>query len=156
MLERLEIYKRIQNLDDASLRRVVFLEAEEYLPEALEFAREELSRRRIPTLTPEGYWEQYPEEWIDGRGFCYPCWMQTTDESPNHPVLQNFIGVRLRGKEDPCPWCGSVVQTWWFYVVFPIMPIDNNCKYRVVVGPSGTHIGRKLKEQDRVLEEDKK
>jgi hypothetical protein len=150
MSEQRKIHDRIRTLDDASLRRLVFLDATDYLPEAVEFARGELSRRRIPTLDPEEYWQQYPEEWIEGRGFCYPCWMQTTDESLGHPVTLYFVGVRLRGNEDPCPLCGSVVKTTWFYVVLPLVPID---RYRVVLGASGTYVGRKLKDQNRVREE---
>lgn len=136
--ERREIQERIQKLDDASLRYMVFMEASKYVPEAIEIACDELARRRIPRLTPE--------EWKEKMGFCHRCWTLTTDETPGHAVLLRYFGLRLRGSEDPCLMCGSVAQTMWLCVVIPLVPLD---RYRVIRGKKGTFIGRKLKDQDR-------
>ena len=142
MIDRLEIQKQMRDLEDSSLRRLVFLKQTDYLPEAVEIARDELARRGMSVLTPEEYWLQYQDEWLETVGFCYRCWAETTDESVGHTMTVNFIGQRLLGEENPCELCGSVVQTKWFCIVLPLVPIG---KYRVIRIKHGPYIGRKMK-----------
>ena len=150
MIDHREVQKRMEKLDDASLRRLVFLEQSDYLPGAVEIARGELVRRGIPVLTPEDYWHQFRDEWMESIGFCYRCWAETTDESAGQSMTLNFVGQRLIGSEDPCEVCGSVVQTKWFCVIAPLVRIG---RYRVIPGPRNEYIGRKLKNQAAVVDQ---
>ena len=70
---RWEVEKRMQELDDGTLRRLVTVELSQYEPEAVDVARDEL-RRWISILSPEEYWKQFRDEWLAGVGFCYRCW----------------------------------------------------------------------------------
>ena len=139
--ERREHEERMRAMDDAALRCLVVLQGSDYRPEVVSIARDELARRRIPVLSPEDYWKQYPQEWVAAVGFCYRCWTQTTDESPGHTATVNFIGTRLLGSDEQCPACGSVVQTKWFCVIVPIVPLG---RYRVIHAARGEYIGRRL------------
>jgi hypothetical protein len=139
--KRREHEERMQSMDDAALRCLVVLGESEYVPEVLAIARDELARRRIPVLSVEDYWKQYPDEWLAAVGFCYDCWTQTTDESPGHVVTLNLIGTRLVGNTEPCAKCGSAVEAKWFCVVLPVIPLG---RYRVIHGPRGEYIGRRL------------
>jgi len=143
---RREVEEHIHELDDGSLRRLVALELSQYQPGAAEIARDELSRRRLPVLSPEEYWTQFRDEWLAGVRFCFRCWAETTDESPGLTLTINFIGTRLLGSDDPCPECGSVVRKMWFCVVLPLIPLD---RYRMIRLRRGQYIGRRLKRADR-------
>ena len=123
---------------------MVFLESSNYLPEAVALASSELFRRGIPKLTPEEYWRQYPREWMESKGFCYPCWTQTTDDTPEPLFTIHFVGLGLRGSENPCPVCGSTVQTKWLVALVPLVPFD---RFRVVQREGGKFIARRLKDQ---------
>lgn len=96
-----KIEKYMQELDDGTLRRLVAVELSQFEPAAVEMARDELRRRRIPILSPEEYWQQFPDEWLAGVGFCYRCWTATTDDPPGDTLTVNFIGTRLLGSDDP-------------------------------------------------------
>lgn len=132
----------MRELDNSALRILVAVEQSQYQPEAVGIARDELARRRIPVLSPIEYWQQFPGEWLAGVGFCYRCWADTTDESPGDTLTVNLIGSRLVGRHDRCTVCDSVVQTMWFCIVVPIVPLD---RYRVIHLTSGKYIGRMLK-----------
>ena len=145
MINRLEIEKQMRALDDPSLRRLVFLQQTDYLPEAVKIARDELARRGMSVLTPETYWEKHKQEWLETIGFCYGCWSETVDESAGQTLTINLIGQRLVGKENPCDVCGSVVQEKYFCIIVPLVRIGS---YRVLQGDRGTYIGRRLKSDE--------
>jgi hypothetical protein len=138
--------ERMRALDDGALRCLVVLEETAYRPEVVGIARDELARRRIPVLSQEEYWKQYPEEWIAAVGFCYRCWAQTTDESSGLTVTVHFIGTRLLGNDERCAICSSVVQTKWFCVVVPIVRLG---RYRVIHAVRGQYLARRLAETRR-------
>jgi len=144
--QRREHEERMRTMEDASLRCLLVLQQSDYLPEVASIARDELARRRIPMLSREEYWQQYPEEWLAAVGFCYRCWAQTTDESPGLSFTVDLIGTRLLGSDEPCSTCGSVVQTKWFCVIVPITRLG---RYRVIRRRRGEHIGRRVEEPRR-------
>ena len=143
-LRRIE--ERMRSMDDHSLLRFVAFERSQYQPDAMEIAEDELRRRSLPVLTPEGYWHRYPVERIGPEGFCQECLAQTTDESPGFVFTINWLGIRLLGGGDPCPACGSIVQRKWICLVMPIVPLG---RYRVVYLGQGfmstRFVGRRLK-----------
>ena len=110
---------------------------------AVGIAREELRRRGIRLLTAEEYWRQFREEWLAAVFLCYQCWSDTTDEEPGNTLYP--IGNRLRGAEDECDVCGSVVQRLWFCFIIPIMPLD---RYRVIWTLPNQYVGRLLRKTD--------
>ena len=132
--------ERMRSLDDSDLRLLLVAKAQDYRPEALEIARAELARRRLPMLSPKEYWHQFPDEWLKGLGFCYRCWAETTDESPEGSFTVDLIGTRLIGADSECPTCHSAITTSWFCVVVPVRRLG---RYRVL--PGGPK-GRRLKE----------
>lgn len=140
--ERRRIEERFRSLDDGALRHLVALEQNEYRPEAFEIAAGELTRRHLPKLSPEEYWQQSPEEWLAHAGFCYSCWAATTAEGPGGTITVDFIGTRLLGSEDPCPTCKSAVATKWFCLIVPLIRLES---YRLLPDRSR---GRRLRSAD--------
>jgi hypothetical protein len=128
--EQEEIQRHMQSLDDRALLRLVSVEAGDYRPEALDIARSELRRRKLDTIGREEFWTQYPQDRIQGDGFCASCRSQTTDESPGNTQTVNFVfGTRLIGHDDVCPVCGSVEQMLWIMLIIPLVPCG---KFRVL------------------------
>src|SRR5437867_3750167 len=138
--ERRHLEEHFRSLDDADLRQLAALERSQYRPEALEIAMGELARRRLHALSPQEWWQQFPDEWIARLGFCYQCWATTMDESPGSILTVYLIGTRLLGKDDPCPTCKSFVRTKCFCIVLPLIALG---RYRVV---PGEFQGRRLKD----------
>jgi hypothetical protein len=142
-----EVESHLRSLDDAALRRLVYLEVSHYEREAVAIAFDEARRRGMQGLTIEQYAQQFPDEWLEHVGFCYRCWTETTEESPGLVFTVYLIGTRLLWGKEACPTCGSFVARKWFCVVVPILPrgwyrlCPRPKDYRY---PSG-HIGRRLK-----------
>ena len=145
--ERRGFEQQMRGLDDTALRRLVVLEESAYRPEVVDIARDELARRKLPLLSLEEYWRQFPEEWMTALGFCYPCWIHTIDEPPSAIAFRGLIGTLLLGRDNPCSTCGSVVSTKWFCVVVPIIRMSRYrviyAKRRLLTPPE--YIGRRLK-----------
>ncbi len=145
--ERQNIEEHLSELDNHALLHLVALERPNYTEEALELAAAELHRRHLDVLNAEQYWEQFPQERIGPDGFCVTCRAQTTDESPGGTFTFNYVGTRLIGFRDICPYCGSVVQRKWFCFVLPLVPL---AKYRVLYLEEGgsyrRYVGRKLRD----------
>lgn len=142
-----EIITRMRSLDNHALLRLVAIEHSDYLPEAIDFACDEIEIRGLKVLTAEQYLNLFPAERISSNGFCQKCCAQTTDESPGNTQTINLVfGNRLMGHLDRCNICGSVLQAIWFWFVIPIFPIG---KYRVIYLErgmfTGRYIGRKLR-----------
>lgn len=125
-----------------------------YTERAIEIAAAELKRRSVPVLSAEQYFQRFPGERITQTGFCATCVEQTTDESPGDTCLHvslGAFGTSLSGDDDPCPACGSVVQTKRLWV---IVPIAHRGRYRVIypghpwghLAGSGQFIGRRMKQ----------
>jgi hypothetical protein len=145
--ERRGFEQQMQTLDDAGLRRLLILEESQYRPDVVDVARDELVKRKLPVLSPAGYWKQFPVEWMAAVGFCYSCWVETTDESPGPTVTINLIGTRLLGRGNPCSTCGAIVQAKWLCVVVPVVRLG---RYKVIyakrhVLKAAGYIGRRLK-----------
>lgn len=144
-----EVEGHLRSLDDDALRRLVYLEASHYEPDALDIAYDEAHKRGMEALWLEEYAARFPAEWLEHVGFCHRCWTETTDESPGWLVRVLGIGPMLLVDRDPCPDCGSFVARKWFCVVLPIVPLG---WYRVRLQPR-THryalgpVGRRLKRQ---------
>jgi hypothetical protein len=128
---QLKLQAHFANLSDVDLQRTTCVERSQLRPEALQLALEELSRRRVPVLTPAEYWRQSPEEWLAYVGFCHPCWAATTDEMLG-PASSGWrlVGVGLTSFGDPCKVCGSVTATKAFFVVVPVAQLG---RYRVLL-----------------------
>ena len=76
-------------------------------------------------------------------GFCQSCEAATKPEGAGSTYTLNGIGTTLYGSKDPCPECGSKIQTKWFCVIFiPLIPIS---KYRTKWSTPSWYISRKLK-----------
>lgn len=70
--------------------------------------------------------------------FCNNCISTTSDVTPGDSLTVNTIGVRLFGREDPCPACMSVVQRLSFCVLF--LPLVRGPRFRVkYVAPNRFH-----------------
>ncbi len=140
--ERQEHEKRIREKDDADVLAIVVLQPEEYIPEVIQIAKDELSRRRLPILSTRDYWDRYPQEWIANVGFCLPCWQETTSESPGNVFTIHFIGTRFIGWSSACTTCGSAIKTKFFCVILPVIPLG---RYRVIQHLPGDYIGRRMR-----------
>ena len=143
-----DVQKRMQSLDDVSLIRLVHLSHDEYKPEALSIAQEELHIRSLDKVTPEQLAQRSPDKYYPYvPEFCPQCIAETTDESLKGYFTINGIGLRLLGSRSKCDICGSVIQRLWFCFVIPIFPIS---KYRVkYLGESSLHtenMSRRLRE----------
>jgi hypothetical protein len=114
----------------------------EFVPEVVSSARAELGRRHLPVPTPEEYWRDLPQEWLAVVGFCYPCWAQTSDESPGSTSTQRRFGIALSGEVDPCAMCGSVIETKALWLGVPLVPLS---QFRVIRAAGGKYRGRRLK-----------
>ena len=74
------------------------------------------------------------------QGFCARCAMETSDESPGNINSVNGIGTALMGTRwfvrglDPCPVCGSVIQSKWFTLGFGVTRLGT---YRILYTRKG-------------------
>ncbi len=119
-------------MEDGDLLYLTVVQRDRYRPDALELAMQELARRKLPVLLPEAYWQQYPEEWMARVGFCYQCWITTTDESCMATYLDVAASDILREK-GRCSVCRSVIWTQWFHLFgIPIFPVG---RYRIAWDP---------------------
>ena len=121
--ETVEMDRHVRALDDHALLRLVAVERSDWRPEAIEVACAELQRRGLAVSTREEYCRQFRSMEIGADGFCAVCRQETTDESPGNTSLVNLVGTRLVGGDNVCPACGSVVQTKWFWIGVPIIPL---------------------------------
>jgi hypothetical protein len=145
--EQRELEDRMHTLNDRALLRLVALEQSEYRPEAIEAARAEIARRKLPALlNAEQYWDRFPSERIGKSGFCQKCLDETTDVSQGTAVTFWGIGVRLLGYDDLCPACGSVRQSLWVCFFIPILRLG---RYRILYRENSLfgrrYVGRELK-----------
>jgi hypothetical protein len=60
--EQRDLEDRMHALDDRALLRLVALERSEYRQEAVEVARAEIARRKLPVLDADQYWDRFPEQ----------------------------------------------------------------------------------------------
>ena len=97
---------------------------------------EEISRLRPPPPPPGQKLEtsSVQQKKAGSNGFCAYCRATTTNEpigsiSTHGPLF----GKTLNGRDEPCPDCGSVVQTLWFRFLLPIVPLG---KFRVICRPT--------------------
>ena len=94
------------------------------------------------------YVARFPQERIGADGFCEQCRSSTADESPGDTTVVNLLfGTRLIGHDEVCPICGSVLQSKWFWIGVPIIPLG---KYRVIWMKQGLfstnrYTGRRLR-----------
>jgi len=145
--EQRELEDRMHALDDRALLRLVAIEQAEYRPEAVEVARAEVARRRLPVLDADQYWDRFPAERLGESGFCQQCMDETTEEAPGATGTLWGIGVRLLGYDYPCPACGSVRQSLWLCFVLPVVRLG---RYRILYERSSDlfhrqYEGRELK-----------
>ena len=83
------------------------------------------------------------EEYFRYPGFCKRCEASTNPQSAGSTYTMNGIGTHLYGSKDPCPECGSKIQTKWFVIIFiPVIPIS---KYRTRWTTPYRYISRKMK-----------
>jgi hypothetical protein len=74
------------------------------------------------------------------QGFCWRCVGETSEEAPGNVSSFNGIGTALMGTRwttrglDPCPACGSVVQSKWRTFGFGISKIGT---YRIIYTKRG-------------------
>jgi hypothetical protein len=135
---RLEISVLMSNFNDHELLRIVALEESEFLPEAIEIARQELEARNIKPLTSTGYFAQFPAE-DPSSGFCQSCLDQTTSEEPGEFGIRNLLGPRILGFDHECSNCGSLLVEKWYCIVFPIRKM---AEYRVLYKKAHWLLGR--------------
>jgi hypothetical protein len=75
------------------------------------------------------YCSQECEGWARHPGFCAACLQATTDKSAWNWLSFRGARIRLAFRRDPCPTCGSYLQTQVFALLFvPIIPLG---RYRV-------------------------
>ena len=120
---------RMQALEDPELLRIALLNRDEYKPESLAIADEEVRKRNLQNVTLDEFSKKYPNEYYPYvPAFCPTCLAETVDESAG--VIFNLfgVGVSLRGRGSECDICGSIVQSKWINFIFPIFRIG---KYRV-------------------------
>jgi lipopolysaccharide-induced tumor necrosis factor-alpha factor len=75
------------------------------------------------------------------REFCPQCLAETSGESAGGTSTINAVGTKLFGFGDPCPQCGSLVQTKCFCFFFPLIPLG---RYRVLYATPTQYFSRKL------------
>jgi hypothetical protein len=141
--ERQRHRQRLERLQDADLRAMAVLRRSDYLPEVVELACEEITRRDLSVPTLESYWKDMPQEWLANAGFCCDCWAQTTDESPGDSFTVNLIGTAVTGEEQLCPVCASTIKTKHFWIIVPLIPLG---RYRVIRYGTSDYIGRRLRD----------
>ena len=74
--------------------------------------------------------------------FCESCDAATTTDSAGSTYTLNGIGTKIYGGKDPCPTCGSKIQTKWFVVLYiPLIPLG---KYRTKWCDPFHYLSRKL------------
>jgi hypothetical protein len=145
-----DVERHMARLDDQELLRAVAVGRDSYTREALAAAEDESRRRSLPILGPDEYWKRFPGERMTPSGFCESCVGQTTEESPGstRSMLPGFpigLGTCLFGEDDPCPACGSIIQSKLLLVVVPVVRLG---RYRVIYlggRGEGQYIGRRLK-----------
>jgi hypothetical protein len=133
------IREEFKNLNDHELLRRVALEESEFLPEAMEIAREQLELRNLRPLDAKEYFAQFPAEDPE-FGFCRSCLDRTTAEEPDCFSVRGF-GTRLRGYDHECESCGSLLVTKWLCIGFPIRKMES---YRVLFKKGSSLIGREV------------
>src|SRR3954471_21732622 len=121
---------------DAELRSIAVLRQAEFGAEAVSSARAELGRRHLPVPLPAEDWRDYPQEFLAVVGFCYPCWAQSSEAAPSSPSSKRRFGLALSGEIDPCPTCGSVIQTQALWLGVPLLALS---RYRVVRSAGGSY-----------------
>ena len=127
-----DLQRTMSQLSDEQLTRIVAVEQADYRKEAVRIAREELRRRGLRELTEEEYRATPEQRAIEATGFCPACLTATTDQSPGSTGTTGFIvigiGTRLIGMGDPCPTCGSVIQSKYLCLGVPLIPLG---RYRI-------------------------
>jgi len=123
---RQQIREQMKDLNDRALLRLLALEGDDYLPEALTIAKEEAELRNLKTLAAKEYHAQYPEE-VQESGFCSRCLDQSYEETPGPMSIFGF-GTRLLPAKDECEICHSRVEDLWWCFASPIRRI---ARYRV-------------------------
>lgn len=148
-----QIKKSMREADDLELQRWVSIEQDNWRPEAVEVAREELRRRGIDELSVDEFRKRHFPG-VGHDGFCETCRNETIDEPPGNTTRISGIGTDLLGRRDPCAVCGSVIQSKWFCLLN--IPVIRLAQYRVVylkkglrsflsTGYSAEYVGRKLR-----------
>ena len=142
-----DLQNRMQELDDASLLRIILLSRDDYSPETLSIAGDEITKRGLAHKTLKDLVQESPEEfYLHVAKFCPSCIEQTTNEPA---TLFNLIVIRMvfLGSGSECDVCGSIIQRRWFF--FGYLPVFPFGKYRVkyIAGGylMGPYISRRLK-----------
>jgi hypothetical protein len=127
-----EVQRRMAQLDDRSLIRIPIFEADDYQPEALAAAQDELRRRNLPRFgTKEEYYAYFPGERITDTGFCAACFDASVESPPIYDVMYTpFIGRGFVATGPKCSACGSIVHALRFYLFF--VPIRDQGTYKVI------------------------
>jgi endogenous inhibitor of DNA gyrase (YacG/DUF329 family) len=84
-------------------------------------------------------------------GFCNSCEAATTPQVAGSTTTINGIGTSIYGSKDPCPECGSAIQTKFFVVLFiPFIPLG---RFRTKWTCPGQYLSRKVKSAKQLNEE---
>jgi len=76
-------------------------------------------------------------------GYCKACQAATTPRVAGSMTTINGIGTSLYGAKDPCPECGSAIQTKFFVFFFiPLIPLG---KFRTKWTCPGQYLSRRVK-----------
>lgn len=143
-----DLLAKIQSLDDASLVRLVHLSRDDYTPEALGIAEDEIRNRGLENIGLDDLAQKSPEEYYQYVAeFCPHCIEQTIAENAGDLFSFAGFGVAFVGGRSECEQCGSVIQRKWVILFnIPLIPLT---KYRVKYVSGGffnsKFIGRKLK-----------
>jgi hypothetical protein len=81
-------------------------------------------------------------ESITYTGFCKSCIDASMPASSGHNITFNGIGGTFYGSRDPCPTCGSVVQSQWFCILF--IPVFRVGRYRVKYLAPNRYLSREI------------
>jgi len=134
---RQEIREQMKDLNDQALLRLITLEKDEFLPEALAIAAEEAESRNLKVLTAKEYYVQFPDE-LESSGFCQRCLNQSFEQETPLGFSLFGIGTRLIPSKDECDICRSRVEDlWWCFG----SPVRRMARYRVSADDS-THYRR--------------
>ena len=153
--DREGIRRRVAELDDAGLLRLLALDKADYRPEAVEMVRAEVAVRGLRELSREEWLAAVRDKTAIDDGsraveFCEDCIAATTDKSPGGTLTVNFaFGTKFIHFGANCPQCNSIVASKYFVVFFvPVFHLGTyRLKYRDVGFFSSTFIGRQLRDE---------
>jgi len=86
--------------------------------------------------------EHIMDKSVTHTGFCKACIEASKPISSGHNITINGIGGMFYGSRDPCPTCGSVVQSQWFCILF--IPLFRVGRYRVKYLAPNRYLSREI------------